>query len=131
MIRTFFVIHFPWIAWMAAITIQSSFPGIPIPKLGLTFQDKILHFLVFGFLGLLITRGMQHIKYRLIQERPVLTAVMLGCFFALTDEIHQAFVPARSAEVLDWVADFAGIVVFSYLYSLWYNRRQKKLAASE
>jgi len=44
--------------------------------------------------------------------------------FALSDGIHQAFVPARSAEVLDWVADFAGIVVFSYLYSMWFHKKE-------
>ena len=120
----FFIAQFPWIAWMAAITIQSSFKGMPIPDLGVTFSDKILHFLVFGFLGLLITRGMRYSKVKIFKTRPMLMAIILGCIFALSDEIHQSFVPARSAEVLDWVADFLGIVFFSYLYSVWCKRKQ-------
>lgn len=122
--NAFFIIHFPWIAWMAAITIQSSFHGLPIPDIGLSFTDKILHFLVFGILGLLITRGMRYSKSKFLKARPALTAIIMGCVFALSDEIHQAFVPARSAEVMDWVADFAGIVVFSYLYSLWFHKKE-------
>ena len=120
---SFFIEQFPWIAWMAAITIQSSFKGMPLPDLGITFSDKILHFLVFGFLGLLITRGMRHSKIKFFKTKPMLTAIVLGCLFALTDEIHQSFVPARSSELLDWVADFLGIVLFSYLYSLWCKRK--------
>lgn len=129
MVYSFFTIHLPWIAWMAAITVQSSFRGVPLPDLGIHFTDKIAHFIVFGILGLLITRGMRHVRKRIIHNHPALTAVILGCIFALTDEIHQAFVPARSAEVLDWVADFVGILIFSYLYSLWSNRRHKRLTA--
>lgn len=120
---SFFIAQFPWIAWMAVITIQSSYRGLAIPDLGVTYSDKILHFLVFGFLGLLITRGMRHSKIKFFKTKPMLTAIILGCLFALSDEIHQSFVPARSAEVMDWVADFMGIVFFSYLYSLWCKRR--------
>jgi len=112
---------------MIAITIQSSFHGIPVPDLGITFTDKILHFFVFGILGLLITRGMRFSKKQLFKSKPVVTAVALGCLFALSDEVHQAFVPSRSAEVLDWVADFVGIVIFSYMYSRWFHKREMAL----
>lgn len=120
----FLYTQFPWIIWMIAITIQSSFHGIPVPDLGITFTDKILHFFVFGILGLLITRGMRFSKKQLLKSKPVLTAIILGCLFALSDEVHQAFVPSRSAEVLDWVADFIGIVIFSYLYSRWLHKKE-------
>jgi len=119
-----FITHqLPWIAWMLAISVQSSFAGVSLPE-GISVSDKILHFIVFGILGLLITRGMRYTKIIFFKNRPAITAVVLGCLFALSDEIHQAFVPARSAEVLDWVADFLGIVVFSYMYSRWMHSRE-------
>jgi len=120
----FLYTQFPWIIWMIAITIQSSFHGIPVPDLGITFTDKILHFFVFGILGLLMTRGMRFSKKLLLKSKPVLTAIILGCLFALSDEVHLAFVPSRSAEVLDWGADFIGIVNCSYLYSRWLHKKE-------
>ena len=115
---------------MILITLQSSFSGIPIPDMGITYTDKILHFIVFGILGFLITRGMRYSKIEYLKTRPVLTAILLGCVFALSDEVHQAFVPARSAEVLDWVADFMGIVVFSYLYNSWFPLKKTNVIQS-
>lgn len=124
----FILNQLPWMVWMALITVQSSFRGIPIPDMGITFSDKILHFLVFGILGLLMTRGMRSTKIEYFKVRPVITAIILGCLFALSDEIHQAFVPARTAEVLDWVADFLGIVSFSYLYNTWLTRWRERVS---
>ena len=125
-----FITHqLPWIAWMIAITVQSSFAGIGLPT-GIAVSDKVLHFIVFGILGLLITRGMRYTKIQFFKNRPAITAVVLGCIFALSDEVHQAFVPARSAEILDWVADFLGIVVFSYLYSRWMHSREEAVSQS-
>ncbi len=126
----FLFTQFPWIFWMILITLQSSFSGIPIPDMGITYTDKILHFIVFGILGFLITRGMRYSKIEYLKTRPVLTAILLGCVFALSDEVHQAFVPARSAEVLDWVADFMGIVVFSYLYNSWFPLKKTNVIQS-
>lgn len=115
---------------MVLITIQSSFSGLPVPDLGITFTDKILHFLVFGILGFLITRGMRYSKIKYFKTRPMLTAILLGCVFALSDEVHQAFVPVRAPEVWDWIADFMGIVVFSYLYSRWFPLKKQVLHKS-
>lgn len=36
--------------------------------------------------------------------------------YAATDEIHQAFVPGRDANLMDWIADIAGILVSFCIY---------------
>jgi len=36
--------------------------------------------------------------------------------FAASDEIHQAFVPGRETDVMDWLADVAGICISGYIY---------------
>jgi VanZ family protein len=45
--------------------------------------------------------------------------------FGASDEWHQSFVPGRSAEVADWVADTAGAACAAVLYVRWtWYRRQ-------
>ncbi len=118
----FIYMQLPWIGLMIAITVQSSFAGLPIPTFGLSFSDKILHFSVFGLLGLLMTRGMLNTKSTILRNKSIWIAVITGMIFALTDEWHQSMVPGRTPEVLDWVADSLGILLFSYLYWRWHHR---------
>ncbi len=121
----FIFMQLPWIGLMIAITVQSSFSGLPIPTFGLSFSDKILHFSVFGLLGLLMTRGMLHTQSASLKNKSMWIAVITGMLFAITDEWHQSMVPGRTPEVLDWVADALGILLFSYLYWRWYHRETK------
>ena len=50
-----FIIHkgLP-IVYALIIFIVSSFPGHKLPPIGIHFEDKVLHFLEFGMLGILI-----------------------------------------------------------------------------
>lgn len=122
--RKFVFNHLPWILIMIAITIQSSFPGLPIPKLGISFMDKLLHFFVFGLLGWFMAKGFFLSDNDFIRRHPILMACIIGFFFAFTDELHQSMVPGRTSEFMDWVADSLGILVFASLY-FW--QRKKKL----
>jgi VanZ family protein len=46
----------------------------------------------------------------------MLYAVIAAFAFSISDELHQVFVPGRSADIFDLIADFAGILVLTYLY---------------
>jgi len=37
--------------------------------------------------------------------------LITGIFYAIIDEVHQHFIPGRSMEFLDFVADFLGLVL--------------------
>lgn len=50
-------------------------------------------------------------------------AVLLASLYGVSDEVHQAFVPGRSADLLDWLADTAGAAVAVSLVRLWAGRR--------
>lgn len=39
-----------------------------------------------------------------------LVAVAAACGYAATDELHQAFVPGRMPDVIDWLVDTAGAI---------------------
>ena len=107
--------HVPWILIMVAITIESSISNISLPDIGVTFTDKLAHFVVFSIMGWALTRGMilSKIKY------PIIISIVIGFIFAVTDEWHQSFVPGRDADVLDVVADLIGLIVSAGLYKLF------------
>ena len=74
--------------------------------------DKIIrktaHFTEFLLLSactLLLSRS-----YRLKLKTSALIAGVYGLIYAITDEVHQLFVPGRSCEVLDVCIDFAGVL---------------------
>ena len=46
----------PWQLLLVAIFIQSSFGNMNVINLGFSFQDKLFHFIVFGFLAILLAR---------------------------------------------------------------------------
>jgi VanZ family protein len=111
----------PLIAYCLCIIIQSHFPTPEaVPRL--PFIDKLLHTGGYALLGVLFCRA-YHFRWPqasqgLIGRASVLSAVLFG----LSDEIHQYFVPLRSAEALDVLADavggFLGVLVFqAYLSS--------------
>lgn len=68
--------------------------------------DKVAHALLYGVLGGLALFGWRRAPHH-AWIWPVLAAIAVGGL----DEWHQKGVPGRSAELLDWVADSAGITI--------------------
>ena len=68
--------------------------------------DKAAHFLLYGFLGALATFGWK--KSNRWPALPI--AIAFSIAVGAADELHQASVAGRSSEVLDWLADTAGIL---------------------
>ena len=72
------------------------------------FLDKALHFGAFFLLSFLLDRS---IRNPLISHKGLITCLII---FALSIEIIQSFIPSRSAEIIDLVADLLGILVYLY-----------------
>ena len=62
----------------------------------------------------------------------VLVPFIVGALYAVSDEIHQYFVPGRSMQISDMAIDFCGVlvgvVIVVYIY---FRRNLKKLKAEE
>jgi VanZ family protein len=107
----------PLIVYCLAIFIQSSFPS-PVKEPDVPFFDKYLHMLGYALLGVLFCRAYGSLrlvgKFWLVALLSVLSAGLYG----ISDEIHQYFVPSRSADVMDVAADFVGAAwgVFLYMF---------------
>jgi VanZ family protein len=94
------------ISWAGLIFYLSSQPSIETPAL-FPGQDKLFHLIAFGILGFLAmgTRQASRQGYPAIQVWRVVFAIML---YGILDEFHQYFVPGRSADVYDVLADAIG-----------------------
>jgi VanZ family protein len=94
------------IAWAGIIFYLSSLPGIDTPML-FPGQDKLFHLITFGTLGFLLMGAMRTTNsgYRI---RQVWLVVVLVASYGVLDEFHQYFVPGRTVELYDALADAAG-----------------------
>ena len=70
------------------------------------------HFLLFAILGVALTaRYATSDAARRSPRRVLLMAVLAVWIFAAADELAQAPIEHRSAELVDWLADMAGTLV--------------------
>ena len=120
----------PAAAYMALIWYLSSRPRPPIPEfLLLPFDPQrfILHFIEFAILGILLAR-LAFVETKLRGIRLLLVAVAFTFGYAITDEIHQMFVPGRGADLGDLVFGGLGGLVGAAFYSrIWYKIETKAL----
>jgi VanZ family protein len=98
----------------AVIFYISSRSTVPAPEF--PGADKMGHFVIYAVLGWLLARA------AVLTGISLWWAVAFGVLYGATDEIHQAYVPGRSSEFLDWVADSAGVATAVYLYHRWHAR---------
>lgn len=76
--------------------------------------DKFIHFFEFAFLGLLLRRALLNTRAGHLQRQAILWTIILGIAYGASDEIHQYFIPCRTATFWDLWFDTFGI-----LGSLW------------
>lgn len=110
-------VFIPLIVYWLILFIATSLPASELPSI--SYNDKVVHFLAFGGLGFLLTLAfMLQDKYRELRGYALLAAVVIASIYAALDEFHQSFIPGRSAEMLDWVADFLGALTGAILCSV-------------
>jgi VanZ family protein len=107
---------------MALIFMISSFelevPGIRHFPL----RDKGIHFLEYTVLGWLCAAASSRTWPSASAWRTAAFAVFISALWGLSDEIHQAFVPGRSSEVADVIADLFGSMAGAAASLLLSNR---------
>ena len=94
------------LVWMTIIFIGSSIPGDDIPSE--MPPDYLMHFTEYTILGGLIYWWC--IEKILVSRASmsILFSSILSSGYGLFDEFHQYFVPGRSPDMADWMADTMG-----------------------
>lgn len=101
-------------AWVLFILAMTSIPlpggGVlerPFLLDGFLAPDTLVHLGLYGVLGWLVVRAVD-------AREPAGPAALAGALaaavvFAALDEWHQAWIPSRSPQLVDWMADVAGV----------------------
>ena len=91
---------------------------------------KCAHFTEYLLLGLsLFATVREYDPVRLERneqwQRTALLSWGIGALYALTDELHQAFVPGRSCEIRDMLIDSCGVAAGVLIMAALRSRRTK------
>lgn len=98
----------PAAAIALAIFAASSFSRLPVPP---GASDKALHAIAFGALGACILSALSGRQMARVRARDAMLAVLLATLYGVSDEFHQRFVPGRTPDVADIVADARGAAI--------------------
>ena len=114
----------PWyglatLLYVGGITWLSSIPRAPAPPdLVLEYGLNIGHIPLFAGLTVLLVKTITPNLRPFLTRRACTFAALLLFSVAMLDEIHQSFVPGRSASVLDLGLDVMGIGAVLLFYRL-------------
>jgi VanZ family protein len=101
---------------MAAIFYVSSLHEAPLSD---DVSDKSGHVLGYAALGVTVVRAVAGGLPRRITKRIAVVAMAITVAYGATDELHQAFVAGRTAEIADLYADAGGAVLATVACWAW------------
>lgn len=78
------------------------------------FTRKLAHFTIYTIGGFILYN--LNNKYDNSKKRKIAFSFLLGLMYAITDEIHQYFVPGRSCRIFDVFVDSCGVITGILLY---------------
>ena len=101
----------PVVLWMGVIFAFSSSPSLPQASYDLldTLIKKGAHLAEFAVLAILLYRALRPTERQ--DRRSGLLAIGLAVAYAVTDELHQAFVPGRHPSPVDVGVDTVGSMI--------------------
>ncbi|MCI0706339.1 MAG: VanZ family protein [Ignavibacteriae bacterium] len=125
--RPFLKYHLPAVVWCASIFVLSAIPGaaaIRIPP----GVDKIIHGIIYFVLCLLVWRAFYYQSgYPTLQKRALLSAFLFTVIYGGLDEFHQIYVPGRTPDIMDVVADGTAALL-CVLVLMWWLRKRKRVS---
>jgi len=99
-------------------------------KIDILFFDKVIHLVEFALLGLLLSFGYFMSLKSPVRVKAVLT-ICSGILLGGLDEFHQYFIPRRSIEFFDIIADAIGILIGLLLYYYFSRTAKGKVFAEK
>ncbi len=79
-----------------------------------SFIRKNAHLVIYFVLGMLVINAFK--RNGLLGYKSIILAVLISVLYAVSDEVHQIFVPGRGAQVSDVIIDSIGVILGSLLY---------------
>ncbi|MBI5019209.1 VanZ family protein [Candidatus Gottesmanbacteria bacterium] len=119
----------PVVCWMAVIFFLSSRHSVTVsPEYFWNFMFfKTLHIIEYAVLFTLTLRATHRSGGTSMKKSAYLRAYIITVLYAMTDEIHQQFVPSRQGAVRDVIIDAIGAGVVWYYLLTQLPKAQKTL----
>jgi len=109
----------PLIFYWFTIFVLTTWPSPEFPPV-LAIGDKIQHFLAYFVLGSILFFALHfQERFPMFRKRIFLSAIAICYLYGIFDEIHQIFIPGRSFDWFDLLANYTGSylgVSVSYIY---------------
>jgi len=87
------------------------------------YGDKIGHLLLFGLLTLVLNFGLM---FKTFMNGKYLLGTVLVCIFVLIEETSQYWIPTRTFDGFDLLADTLGILLFDFISRKYHQLRSKR-----
>ena len=84
---------------------------------------KLAHFTIYAIGGVLIFNFIN--TYEIENRKKIMFTILAGALYAVTDEIHQLFIPGRSGEIIDVMIDTSGVSIGCIIIYCLYKLRGK------
>lgn len=110
-------------SWAIIVAILSIVAGGAKSNIDVSFLDKIVHAFMYAVLCLLMIVGYtKQYTFRFLKFKPILWAIVFSCTYGIILEVIQHFIPDRSFDVMDMIANAAGsligLLAFYIIYKL-------------
>lgn len=122
--------HIGILLYAILIFVQSSIPGDSLPDMVLTISDKVIHFGMYFVFFVLVFISIYHFKNIHSNKFVFFYSFMITILFGAFDEIHQYFVPNRSCDIFDFIADAIGALAGILIILIYLQIRKNKLATN-
>ncbi len=99
----------PFIIYTIAIFYVSNQPQAPFDVNIFWSFDKVLHLFAYFIYYICCIFFINALSKKYTKLKPEKYSLIISMVFAISDEFHQYFIPGRSAEIGDILADFTGI----------------------
>lgn len=93
------------------IFVMSHLGNPPTPKFDLDWGDKVTHAGAYGLMMYFTFRAVAWIYPQKSFAQWLWIAAAYCLVYGATDELHQALIPNRECDLLDWVADATGTLL--------------------
>jgi VanZ family protein len=128
--RGFVWFQLPAVLWALLIFGSSSVPGWVFPHVNIPHLDKVVHFFYYFVFALLVARASRHqSRFDDLRRFSLVLSFLLATAYGVSDEVHQLFVPDRTADPQDLLADMAGAM--AAVAVLWIYRWRTKREGME
>jgi len=115
----------PALLWAIFVFLLSAMSNPPIPGSHFPMKDKLGHWGLYCVLGWFIAFALRR-AHNLSLPKTFVLAMLIGSAYGASDEWHQWFVPNRTCDVMDWLADTLGASSAAAAFYAYESHRSAK-----